>query len=205
MFSPAQLRLYLETPEQLEAELGFPVSRAVVTERVRRAIGKKLAKMAQVEGARQLWFTYWLIVVRGVGFGAGLLGFRDEPQGQVETGYGIDPAYQNKGYITEAVRKMIAWAFADQACLAIVAPGVERANLASQRVLHKAGMSVYEEAERSLSYRIQRGISPGSVKGATARRRFSPFRSSRGSHAPGHRPGAIIPSKLLLVMASSDD
>jgi len=156
--SSRQLRLYRDSPEQLEVELGFPVSRAVVTQRVRRAIGKKLARMEQVEEARHLWFTYWLMVIAKGPFGAGLLGFKGAPdaQGQVEVGYGIDPAYQRQGYTTEAVKRMIQWAFADQACSSIVALGVDRANIASQRVLHKVGMSLYEKAEECLSYRLRR-------------------------------------------------
>jgi hypothetical protein len=41
-----QLSLYLAAPQELEQGLGFPVSRRIVTDRVRRAIGMKLSKMA---------------------------------------------------------------------------------------------------------------------------------------------------------------
>ncbi|MBN1440516.1 MAG: hypothetical protein JW929_13990 [Anaerolineales bacterium] len=45
--SPDQLRQYQEDPESLEADLGLALSRALLSERVRRAIGMKLEKMAR--------------------------------------------------------------------------------------------------------------------------------------------------------------
>ncbi len=158
-----QLRLYLEDPSALEKEIGHPVSRGLVTDRVRRALGMKLSRMASVPESRHSWFTYWLLVIKEAPFGAGMAGFKGFPdaQGEAEIGYGIDPAFQGKGYMTEAVEALIAWAFREPDCLAVVARGVMRENIASQKVLEKAGMSVYEETEDMLSYRISRDA-PGS-------------------------------------------
>jgi hypothetical protein len=62
--SAVQLQLYLEQPALLEQELGFPISREILTERVQRAIRMKLTRMAHVEEARLAWYTYWLMVIR---------------------------------------------------------------------------------------------------------------------------------------------
>jgi RimJ/RimL family protein N-acetyltransferase len=51
---------------------------------------------------------------------------------------------------------LIDWAFDRPACRCVVAPGTLKSNLASLRVLEKVGMSVYEESEIILSYRITR-------------------------------------------------
>lgn len=157
--SPVQLQLYLEQPTQLEQELGIPISRAIITERVRRAIQMKLAKMAHIEQARLAWYTYWLLVVRAVPFGAGMAGFKGFPNqnGEVEIGYGIDPDYQQQGYTTEAVQCMITWAFEEAACLSVVARDTKKWNVASQRVLAKVGMKVYEESEDAFCLRVERG------------------------------------------------
>jgi RimJ/RimL family protein N-acetyltransferase len=114
--------------------------------------------MENVEGDRLLWFTYWLLIIRNRPFGAGLAGFKGFPDeaGEVEIGYGIDVACQGQGYMTEAVKRMIGWAFEEKRCLSIVARGVEKSNIASQRVLAKVGMTIYEESEATLSYRIKR-------------------------------------------------
>jgi ribosomal-protein-alanine N-acetyltransferase len=157
--SAAQLRFYLEQPSFLEQELGFPISRTIITERVQRAIRMKLARMAHVEDKRLAWYTYWLLVIRGTPpFGAGLIGFKGFPDqaGEAEIGYGIDPDYQRKGYTTEAVQRMIAWAFEEAACMSVVARDTKKSNVASLRILAKLGMTVYDESEDAYWLKVER-------------------------------------------------
>jgi ribosomal-protein-alanine N-acetyltransferase len=153
-----QLILYVEQPGQLEAELGFLISRSVITDRVRRAIKMKLAKMENVGEKRKYWLTYWLIIIRDIPFGAGLIGFKGFPNenGEVEIGYGIDPEYQSRGYVTEAVKEMMKWAFREKACQSIVALGVQKTNIPSRRVLEKVGMTIVEETNETFSYKVTR-------------------------------------------------
>jgi ribosomal-protein-alanine N-acetyltransferase len=153
-----QLRLILDTPEQLEQELGLPISRANATDPVRRAIGMKLDKMSGLAAERHPWYTYWLVVVSARPFGAGLAGFKGEPDldGTVEIGYGIDPDNRNQGYTTEAARALIAWAFEHPACRAVIAPDTRKDNPASNHVLAKLGMHVYAETGETLSWRIEK-------------------------------------------------
>lgn len=154
-----QLQCYLAAPERLEVELGIEVSRAIVTDRLRRAIAMKVTKMVNVERAEHAWYTYWLIVVKDKSFGAGLAGFKGVPdaQGQVEIGYGIDPAYRDQGFTTEAVKGLIKWAFQDARCRAVIAPDTKKWNVASQHVLENVGMHVYGETEQALDWRIDKG------------------------------------------------
>jgi [ribosomal protein S5]-alanine N-acetyltransferase len=156
--TPAQLAWCADAPQRLEEVLGLRISRAVVTERVRRAIELKLKKMSGVEPARFPWYTYWLLVVRAERFGAGLAGFKGYPDrgGEAEVGYGIDPACQGQGYMTEALQALVAWAFREPACSAIIAPGTLKSNPASNRVLEKAGMHVYEVTAEAFSWRVTR-------------------------------------------------
>jgi RimJ/RimL family protein N-acetyltransferase len=156
--TPDQLRLILDAPERLEQELGLPISRTNVTAPVRRAIGLKLDRMSELPAERHPWYTYWLIVVSSGPYGAGLAGFKGEPDqdGTVEIGYGIDPDYRDRGYTTEAARALIAWAFEHPACRAIIAPETRKDNPASNRVLAKLGMYVYAETGETLSWRIEK-------------------------------------------------
>ena len=102
-----------------------------------------------------LWFTYWLLTLEGCG--VGLAGFKGAPdeRGEVEIGYGLAPEYEGKGYMTEAVRALITWAFAQTNC-AVIAPQVLRSNLASQRVLEKVGMKIYKETEGESFWRLEK-------------------------------------------------
>jgi RimJ/RimL family protein N-acetyltransferase len=118
--------------------------------------------MAQVEEKGHCWITYWLIVAEdaaGAGLlGIGLVGFKGAPdsKGEVEIGYGIIPDWRNMGYATEAVRAMIAWALEDPQCNAVIALTAPRGNLASNRVLEKAGLRIYARSDEALSWRIDR-------------------------------------------------
>ncbi|MDF2844613.1 MAG: putative acetyltransferase, gnat family [Herbinix sp.] len=71
----------------------------------------------------------------------------------VEIGYEIGEAFQNKGYATEAVRAAVSWGFARlQECnaeLKIVGK-VEHENWSSRRVLEKTGFT-FLHAEKYLS------------------------------------------------------
>jgi [ribosomal protein S5]-alanine N-acetyltransferase len=155
-----QLRRYIPAPEDLEPELGFEVSRDIVTDRLCRAITMKVAKMERANPLEHNWYTYWLIVVKDRPYGAGLVGFKGIPddQGKTEIGYGIDPVYRNTGYMTEAVKGLIGWAFQDPRCRTVIAPDTKKVNLASNRVLEKAGMRVYNETEDAFDWKIDKAV-----------------------------------------------
>ncbi len=104
------------------------------------------------------WYTYWLLIITKVPIGVGLAGFKGLPneQGEVEIGYGIDPAYQKQGYTTEAVQAQIAWAFEEPACQSVVARDTKKSNVASLRVLAKVGMTQYQETEDAFYLRVAR-------------------------------------------------
>ena len=158
-----QLKCYIAAPEVLEQELGLEISRDIVTDRLCRAITMKVSKMGRTDPLEHSWYTYWLIVVKDGRYGAGLAGFKGLPddQGKTEIGYGIDAAYRNMGYMTEAVRGLIEWAFQDERCTTVIAPDVKRWNVASSRVLEKAGMRVYNEREESLDWRVDKVVQVG--------------------------------------------
>jgi ribosomal-protein-alanine N-acetyltransferase len=151
-----QLKLYADAPHQLEQELGFRVSRDIVTPPLRRAIDMKVHKMERAAEPEHPWYTYWLIVIVEQPYGAGMAGFKGLPntRGEVEIGYGIDPACRNEGYTTEAAKGLIDWAFRDPRCTSIVAPNTRKTNVASNRVLEKLGMHVYGETDDALHWRL---------------------------------------------------
>jgi predicted acetyltransferase len=151
-----QLELALQNVDQLEVSLNVTVARTLITGRVRHAIGMKIEKMKKADVSQHDWFTYWLVVIREENIGAGMLGFKGYPNtmGSTEIGYGIDAAYQNKGYMSEAVQALISWAFTHPLCKVITATEVE--NPASSRLLEKVGAEIVEQISESTSWKIQR-------------------------------------------------
>jgi RimJ/RimL family protein N-acetyltransferase len=153
-----QLELYRDAPHQLERELGVSIPRDDVSAPLHRAIDMKVRKMAHAAEADHPWYTYWLIVIAAQSTGAGMAGFKGVPnaRGEVEIGYGIDPAHRNRGYTTEAARGLIDWAFQAPRCRSVVAPDTLKANVASNRVLEKLGMHVYGETDDARHWRLDR-------------------------------------------------
>lgn len=157
-----QLELLLNAPDELEKRLGLPISRANLQHPVPRALRMKIERMRAEDPANHPWSTYWLLITPAPDFGAGLVGFKGAPdaEGSVEIGYGIDPLLRGKGYMTEAVSVLVAWAFAHPGCRAVTACGVLNENLASQQVLIKAGFTLAAQNAHTSDWKITRPGEP---------------------------------------------
>ena len=153
----AQMRSLLETPEELERELNLRIAREMITEPVRRAGAIKIGRLAQAQDQEYEWLTYWLMIVPEEAQGVGLIGYKGAPDadGMVEVGYGIAHTVQGRGYATEALQGMLAWAFEDPRTRTVMAD-VLRTNPASSRVLEKVGMQTVGETEEALLWRMSR-------------------------------------------------
>lgn len=118
----------------------YPSDGDVVIARLLRDVGPELASGAQAraEPGDGAW-GHRQVVERASGLVVGGIGFFGPPRdAEVEIGYGIVPSRQGRGYATEALRAMIAMAWADARVRTVVA-GTDPGNAASQRVLGKAG------------------------------------------------------------------
>lgn len=84
------------------------------------------------------WYAVWMLETKD-GAHVGDLSFKGlQPDGSAEIGYGIDEAYRNNGYATEAVGFAVRWAL-DQPGVARVEAETAPDNRASRRVLEKCG------------------------------------------------------------------
>ncbi|MEJ3751023.1 GNAT family N-acetyltransferase [Actinomycetes bacterium KLBMP 9797] len=95
------------------------------------------------------------IVDRHTGLVIGGIGFFWPPDadGKVEFGYGVAPEVEGRGYATEALRALLAWAFGTGRVRRAVADTMPH-NVASQRVMEKAGMRRIATPERLCYYEI---------------------------------------------------
>lgn len=151
----AQLQAALTDRGRLGQELGVSLADDLFGTPASRAIGKKLEIMADLAKADHPWATYWLIIPKEMPVGVGLAGFKGYPNkiGEVEIGYGMHAAYQNKGYMTEAVAALLDWALVRPECTAVTAE-TEINNQPSIRVLEKVGMCQTGEGNGRLHWRI---------------------------------------------------
>jgi len=151
-----QLQLALQDMSALERSMNVNIKRDFITARVQRAIGMKIEKMQKSDEAQHNWFTYWLIIIQPEQVGAGMLGFKGFPDqtGSTEIGYGIDEMYQGRGYMSEAVQRLVDWAFTHPFCQTITATEVE--NPASRRLLEKLGARLVNTTDHSTSWEIRR-------------------------------------------------
>jgi ribosomal-protein-alanine N-acetyltransferase len=149
-----QLELALNDLPALGREMGVSLPPDLLDKNVIRALGMKIQKMQAADLADHPWYTYWLIVIRADKAGAGFIGFKGYPDddGRTEIGYGIHPACQNKGYMTEAIRALVDWAFSHPTCRGITATTV--INPASSRVLEKLGAQLLERRENETDWVI---------------------------------------------------
>jgi ribosomal-protein-alanine N-acetyltransferase len=98
-------------------------------------------------GAPPEWWSHLFIHTADkalIGLG-GYVGVPD-PNGQVEIGYGIAPAYRGQGYATEAAQAMITNAFAHDSVQTVIAHTLAEQN-ASVQVLTKCGLRVVDTIE----------------------------------------------------------
>lgn len=88
------------------------------------------------------------IVLKDTGQVIGWIGFGvpEEPaQGSFDFGYAMNQAFENRGYMTEAVRAMLAYCFDTLGAESVSAYHMDF-NPASGRVMQKAGMQRYDAA-----------------------------------------------------------
>lgn len=84
------------------------------------------------------WYAIWMIELKD-GTHIGELCFKGlSEEGIAEIGYGIAKDYRGCGYATEAVSAITEWALA-QPCVMCITAETETSNIASQKVLIKAG------------------------------------------------------------------
>jgi [ribosomal protein S5]-alanine N-acetyltransferase len=97
-------------------------------------------QIVDAQAARQGW-GIWLILGAAEGALVGDIGFKGPPDTRqtVEIGYSVLPAFQGRGYASQAAHALVAWGFAQSGVRRIVA-NCRFDNAASIRVLQKAGL-----------------------------------------------------------------
>lgn len=132
MIDTARLRLHAASREQMESFIAAQTVDAL-----------KTAYTEMLDGAlahpdRWEWYAIWMIeLMDGTHVGELCLKGVGE-EGEVEIGYGVAGDWRSRGYATEAVAALVDWAL-NQSGVVCVTAETDPSNVASQRVLEKAG------------------------------------------------------------------
>ena len=155
-----QLKLLKTDRMKLEEDLGLKFSNMIIPEEVKEEMHKSVDFWLQnVEKFRDAyyWYTNWEIVQKEMNTSIGGFGFNGQPDENkvLEIGYVIDEKFQNKGYMTEVIRVMTAWAFKNSDAKIILAQ-TPKDNYPSQKVLFKNSFTKKDEDSKAITWELKR-------------------------------------------------
>ena len=147
----SQLYLHIKNNYQLEETIGLQKGHRVVSEPVLSIITYFIIPRLQDPELDPLYHTMWMAIDRQKKQFVAEAKFKGEPDetGTIEIGYGTYPALHRQGYMTEMVGGLVNWAGQQPEVYRIVAD-TEAENVASQKVLSKAGFRLFDQIENML-------------------------------------------------------
>ena len=149
----SRLGLLLDGTPKLEEALALDSSGMELDEHTRDAM-RYLYDLASGTDKAFPWITNWQIILKERNISIGSACFMNVPNkdGEVEIGYGIHPAFQCRGYMTEALAEICGWASSQQGVTTILAVS-EESNAASHKVLRKCGFQIIDQNSEGIRFR----------------------------------------------------
>lgn len=141
-FAPQHLLSLIAGTEQFTVAFGRPVAEGLREFFIGGEVSTAWIEQLQELTAPDPWSLGFAICERASGLVIGSCGFKGPPDeyGEVELGYGIAPAFEGRGYATEATLALIEFATQDPRVRMITAHTLRETN-ASGRVLTKCGFA----------------------------------------------------------------
>lgn len=135
-----QVEMFTHLDSRLEDALGLERSDRELTLQYRNALRKYTLNWIKDDPDNYLFATVWVIVEKASNTVAGDIGFKRkaDSDGYIEIGYSTQPRFRVQGYITEAIGRMVEWAFTHPEVKAVIAETRED-NIASIKALKKNG------------------------------------------------------------------
>lgn len=148
------LTLYRDNISKLEGELKLKNGNRWLTEEFKEVIETCNIPYVKTHPAEILFGTVWIIIHKNNQVIIGDIGFKGAPNefGLIEIGYGLDEEYRLNGYMTEAIALIMGWAFVNQKVKIILAE-TDKANIASQKTLHKSNFIPFAETPQAYWWR----------------------------------------------------
>jgi RimJ/RimL family protein N-acetyltransferase len=134
----AQVVAYAQADHALENELGLEPATGTLSAELQEAIEQAILPSLSDKTRDPLYSTLWIAIDRAENRMVGAFCMLGEPNenGEVEIGYGTFDEFQGRGFMTEIVGGILAWAKAQPRVAAVLA-STEKSNIPSHRVLER--------------------------------------------------------------------
>ena len=144
-YTQDNLSLFNSDLPRFEAEFGV-VYRGEELDYLLAGFLKKLEREIAADPDNYLFFTEFLIVLKANSHIIGSIDYKYVPvKGVTEVGYGLNPAYEGHGYMSEALTAFLE--FGRKAGIRIVRADTRRDNVKSQNVLKRCGFYYLRETD----------------------------------------------------------
>lgn len=149
------LELSIINFNKMEKSLGLTVTDKNIGFREKNVFKIRLNDVKN-NNSKYMWYTTWVVILKSENRIIGhimLKGYPNE-QGEVNIGYYMQEHYREKGYMSEAINKLIRWIFSNSYVKYIVADTL-KTNTTSQNLLKKIGMKLYKEDDECFWWRLK--------------------------------------------------
>ncbi|RZL53194.1 MAG: N-acetyltransferase [Pedobacter sp.] len=150
-----QLLKYVRNNNSLEKELKLKPGKNIISDELEQAIRETILPNVIDSNKNYLYNTLWSIISKTDEQLIGDLCFVGEPDanGEIEIGYGTYEAFRGKGFMTEAVARIIEWA-KQQEGVKIITASTAVDNVASYAIVEKNNFVKIAEGEGMFTWKL---------------------------------------------------
>lgn len=150
-----ELKKLIYYPDDFAQDFGLSLSNSLIDSETKEAIINDLLPNITDTSKDSDFYTMWILVEkfeRAIIGGICSHGEANE-KGEVEIGYGIDPAFRNKAYMTECISGLVLWIRENKDVKAIIAE-TESTNFFSKKLLEKNGFTLIKQNEDTVIMKL---------------------------------------------------
>jgi len=150
-----QLLKYVMADSSLETELNLNETSRTISPELKEALENTILPNVSDTKKDYLYSTLWTVISKADNKMVGDICIVGEPnaEGEIEIGYGTYDEFRRRGFMTEAVKGIIAWAKTQSKVKSIFA-STEKDNIASFSILRKNDFIKIGETETLLNWRL---------------------------------------------------
>ncbi|MFW0716541.1 GNAT family N-acetyltransferase [Pedobacter sp. N23S346] len=151
-----QLLKYIKDDHSLEQEFGLLPTKKSISPGLQKALRQSTLPGVFDQDENYCYNTLWVIIAKAENRIVGDISFVGEPDqhGEIEIGYGTYEAFRGRGFMTEAIGRIVNWAKEQPDVQAIFA-STTKENIASYAILEKNNFVHIGNVADMLSWKIK--------------------------------------------------